>query len=365
MTENNQETRGGTYSRERLMYIAALWLLAGAVVFAFSPTFTAHAQDVRGCEEPPCMFPAQSNVGGIVLGTDDIVVDDLIAFGVGDTGNPTDLTAPDRVWDEEEGIRLGANGVTANDFFIYKEWSYFDPRVGEAGETVPVYIWADATEGQLTGSEECGDGNDGLSGAENCDLIAGTPEVSTAELVGEPGECDGLFFLDLCGLVPDTLEEEDFWTPEPEEDECGELGALGGDICLGLIGDGPISVFGVTVDGVDQVDALDFMIRSHNLRSVPGPDDNADKEMFLEDAYFEIRYGHGTDRINQPTSDVGGTYFAQPFSTQYGDAALANDFLCTGGGPTTFCLPDGDTVGNIDGIPYDNVHTDPVDSVDD
>lgn len=363
--DTSREQESGRYSRKILLYLAVFWLIAGGTVLVLYPTFTAEAQDIRDCEEPPCMFPAQSNVGGIVLGTDDINVDDLIAFGVGDGSEEVvDLTAPDRIWDDEEGIRLGANHVIANDFFIYKEWSYFEPRVGEDGETVPVYIWADAPNAQLTGSPECGDGDGGLSGAENCDLLAGTAEVSTAYLEGEPGECDGIWFLDLCGLVPDTLDEEDFWTPEPEEDECGELGALDGDICLGLIGDEPISVFGVTVDGVDEVDALDFMIRSHNLRSVPGPDDDADKEMYLEDAYFEIRYGHGEDRINQPTSDVGGVYFAQPFTTQYGEAALANDFLCQGGGPTTFCLPEADTVANIEGMPYDNVHAEPAGSVD-
>lgn len=358
--ETGTDTNSGGYSKRRLIYIAVFWFLAGAVVFAMAPTFTAYAQDIRGCSSPPCMFPAQSNVGGIVLGTENINAQNLIAFGVGDTDNVFDNTPPVRVLDEEEGIRLGTNDVQADNFFIYKSWNYFDPTVGNQGGSIPVYIWADAETAFITGSSACGDGTAGTDGSKRCDLVAGTAELSTLELSAS-ADCNGLAFDFICGLVPDTFNEQDFWTAEPHKDECGELGALSGTICLGLIGDEPVSLFGVSAT-VDNVDAVDFMIRSHNLRGVPG-DQNVNKLLELDNAYFEIRYGKGEDRINTPDSPNSAS-FAQPITDTYGDAALANPFLCEGGGPTTFCLPPDDTVSNIDGMQYDNIHSDPVGEVD-
>lgn len=344
MTEN-KSTQAGTYSRKRLAFVAGAWLLVGAVAFAVGSPFGAGAQDAAGCESPPCAFPAESNVGGIVLGTDFISGEGLIAFGVGRDPPYTADTPPGSVEPEENQIVLGLNDIDAGQFFIYKSFHYFEPRLND---DVPVYIWANATEARLRGSaDECGDGSRGLGGADNCDLQAGTSEISTQNLFAE-ADCDGI----TCSIVPGSIEDDEFWAVRPEDDVCGALGALGGDICLGLVRDGGTSAAGATITA-DTVEAEDFMIRGHEYKAVRGSD-GEDKTMSLDDVYVEMRYGVGDDRINTPESEQNPGDWAQPTFGSFGEAAIANNFLCQGGGPLTFCAIPAERQVDQPGISYGN-----------
>jgi len=344
-------TEQGTYSRRRLLIIATLWMIAGSVVLAFSPVFLASADD-RGCFGPPCAFPAENNVGGIILGSDELAGQDLVTFGYDgngpDSGYYVDPVSPDRVINRERMVGVGINDVTSGNFIVYKPWHYFDTRTREEEE---VYVWANATSAELTGSSECGDGSDGWDGAFRCDLVANASELSARELFVTTS-CSSWF----CGFVPDSFSPTDYHEPNVEEDTCGAFDGLGGDVCLSLISDGGTSVAGTTVTA-DSVDAFDIMIRAHTISAKRGDQSN-DKQLTLNNAYLEMRYGEGFDRAKVPVSQSGGAAdWAQPIQTQYGKGAVSVSHTCQGGGPDTSCnIKDGRVTDVEPPATYDNVH---------
>lgn len=350
------------YSRRRLALIGVFWVACGAILFGAYPQFAADA-DPRGCSFAPCAFPAENNIGGIILGTEELVGQNLVSFGYdGDTYY--DEAPPGRVDPRERNVGLGISNVTTGTFFIYKQWYYQDRRVGRQA---PVHIWADATGGSLTSigstNSDCGDSNSGggWERAEACDLLANVSELSSKYIYAE-SSCSGLF----CGFVPSTFEINDYHAVRPEDDVCSATGALGGEVCLGLIKNGGSSVLGTTVT-TDRVEAYDIQIRGHEYKAVNGPN-GQNKRLTLDNMYLEIRYGKGADRINTPESnpsDPNGNYgsavgqnsnWAQPINEPTGESALGTDYPCQGGGPNTFCqIPDGRN-SNRYGEGYDNVY---------
>lgn len=357
------------YSRTRLIVLAAVWLVAGIVTFAVAPGFGGTA-DPRGCTSAPCAFPAENNIGGIVLGTDQLVGNNLVSFGYpgGDPGFYYDDVAPGRVEDVERNIGLGISDITAENFFIYKQWYYLDRRTQREA---PVNVWANATSATLTSigttNSDCGvddvsNSNGGWERSRTCDLLANVSELSSRYIYASTNCVTGLF----CFAVPSTLTIDEYHAVRPEEDTCGALGALSGTVCLGLIKNGGSSVLGTTVVS-DRVEAYDLQIRGHEYRAVNGPN-GQNKRLQLSNAYIEIRYGKGADRLYTPASspsDPNGNYgsavgsnpdWAQPVNASGGESALGVNFPCAGGGPSTFCGIQPGRSQNRPGESYDNIH---------
>jgi hypothetical protein len=357
------------YSKKRLMIIGFVWLVAGTVVFGVAPQFGADA-DPRGCDVAPCAFPAESNVGGIVLGTDQLIGNNLVSFGYpgGDPGFYYDDVPPGRVVDRERNIGLGISDVSTGNFFIYKQWYYFDDRT-EAKE--PVHIWANATDATLTSigttNNDCGvsdisNSNGGWERSTTCDLVANVSELSSKYIYATTDCVSGLF----CFAVPGSLEINNYHAVNPEEDTCGAIGALGGTVCLGLIKNGGSSVLGTTVAS-DRIEAYDLQIRGHEFKAVNGPN-GQNKRLTLNNAYIEIRHGKGYDRIytpdsnpSDPNGNYGGTVgsnpdWGQPVDGPTGRSALGVNFPCEGGGPSTFCGIKNGRIQNRQGESYDNIY---------
>jgi len=354
------------YSKKRLALLAVVWLGLGVVVFGVAPNFSADA-DPRGCSFAPCAFPAESNIGGIVLSTEELVGNNLVSFGYdGDTYY--DEAPPERVDTREKNVGLGISDINTGNFTIYKQWYYEDTRTGTQE---PAYIWANSPGAKLSsigttnndcGQESVSSGSDGgWEGAESCDLIANVSELSS-KYIWANSSCSGFF----CCCVPDTFTLSDYHSVRPEDDVCSATGALAGNICLGLIKNGGSTVLGTTVTS-DTVEAYDINIRGHRYRAVNGPN-GQNKRLTLNDAYVEIRYGKGFDRINSPESrpdDPEGRYgsavgrnsnWGQPINTPFGESALGTDFPCEGGGPNTFCqIPEGRNSDRF-GESYDNIY---------
>lgn len=360
----------GGYSHARLLALAVLWLIAGAVTVAATGGFVAVAEDPRGCESPPCAYPAQANVGGIILGTDFMDAADLIAAGVDEDPPLTMPTPPGRALEEENIVVLGTNDVQAENFMIYTTWYYFDDRVAD---DVPVYLWINSESASMTGSGECGDGNDDLGGFDRCDLQAFISETSADHIFAEV-DCSGWF----SSWCPDYSGLQQLWVVQPEDDTCPTTLDLS-FLCLGLMPDGGVSVMTVNAQ-IGQVATTDFMVRAHRLAGVQDDFEEANKRMTLDNVYMEIRYGKGEDRRFTPSgavdsmgdhidwadsSDTTNEFgydpashpdFAQPMETDEGRSALSNTFLCEGGGPSTVCVPPEGTLVNEEGMSYDNIH---------
>jgi hypothetical protein len=275
---------------------------------------------------------------------------------------------------------LGVNNVEAENFTIYKQWSYFDTRVGDGGDIVDVYIWADAQRATLssTSSNACGNGDSSLTGSTDCDLLAGASELSTHYLYAND-DCSS----NSCGFLSRPVDGNELWIVRPQDDDCSALAAgLSGNVCFGLVDDddssGTINVIGGTTVTTNYVQSSEFLHRTHNLRSLPGPQAGDNKQMSIENPYFEIRYGVGADRINVPRKPASGSQpwaggaappsptgdWAQPIpqgtnGATYGDAALGVGFTCQGGYERTFCSAPAFSVQDITGQGYDNVHRQP------
>ncbi len=341
-----------TCSHRRLVALAALWLVFGVVAFAASGGFAAVAQDDRGCSSPPCAFPAESNMGGILLGTDDLSGDDLVSFGY-DGNSYVYPTAPDRAEDTTEVVGLGINQITTGQFYVFKSWYYDDSR---SSQRVPVNVWIDAESADLSGSSQCGNGNSGFGGSANCDLLAYPTELAAREMQVTTS-CSSTVWIG-CAVVPGSFNPSEYHSVNIEQDTCSAFDGLGGDVCLSLISDGGTCVAGVCVEA-DSVDAQDISIRAPYYRAQKGSD-NTDKVMTLNDAYLEIGYGHGFDRVNVMTSTHGSDW-QQNVDAPYGESAVGVSFLCQGGGPDTNCnLKSGRGVDSTSPWrKYDNVHQSP------
>lgn len=338
------------HSRKRLVLIGCVWFVVGVGVFVVAPVFVSQAQDDRGCSTAPCAFPAENNMGGIILGTDELAGEDLVSFGYDGT-NYVYPTPPGREETQESVIGLGINQVTTGQFFVYKSWYYHDSR---AGEDVPVHIWINANDATLSGSNDCGSGSNGWGGSNNCDLLAYVSELSADEMQVTTS-CDNGGVWDGCLPVPGSFSPQDYHEPNIEDDTCSAFDGLGGDVCLSLISDGGTCV-ATTCVSADSVDAWDITIRAPYYEATKGTD-NEDKTMSMSDAYLEIRYGKGFDRATAFTS-AQFTDWQQPYDGTYGDAALSVPHTCQGGGPNTDCSIQAGRVTDESGNrrTYDNVH---------
>lgn len=333
-----------TYSKKRLAVIAVAWLFA-ALIVGVPVEFGVDAQN-SNCgtagdplDGPPCKFPAEANVGGIVLGTSELTGEDLTAFdGVGTSELP-----PNRVDSSEDVVGLGLNQVDAEDFFIYKSFK-FDSD-GDGSNDANTYIWAGAETGSLDGTDDCGDGSaDEQVGRETCDLFVDVGEVSFGYI-----EAEG----DTPFILPDVdADAEDYWVIDPEDDsECGIFDALlAGAICLELIVDG--SLTGNLADV--SVEAEDVLIRGHRVSAIEAAD-GTNKELDLQNVYIETRWRKGGDRAqNLPFADSVN----DPDVTR--SAAITNDYRCEGN-PTQddpSCVIDSDRQGwtGVGDESYDDIH---------
>lgn len=335
------------YSRKRLALLAVGWLAMAGAAMVLSSGFGAVADD-RGCTGSPCAFPAENNVGGIIMGTARLQGNSLTAFGF-DGNSYYEDTPPGRVDPVEEQIGIGISGITTPNMIIYKAWYYQDPRVAD---DVPVHIWANATSATLTSDTvDCGNGNNGWGGAKRCDLIANTSEIYTGYLEATTDCFSGA----ACSVVPDSLTVTDFWAVNPEDDQCGDFEALNSP-CLQAMRDGGACVL-TTCVRTDNVDGQEVFIRSHNIQAVRGSL-GQDKQMLLNGLYLEMRYGKGFDRAHTPGSPRDAVW-AQPNTFANGRAAFSTSGECTGGGPNTDCTIDANRNADIDGMSYDNVHNGP------
>lgn len=334
-----------TYSRTRLAAIAVVWIAAAALLGVPSGELSAVAQNTNcGTADdplngPPCMFPAEANIGGIVLGTSYLDGDDLTAFD----GLSGADTAPNRVDFREEVIGLGLNAVAADDFFIYKSYK-FDST--EDGQRRDAYIWASADTAQLSGTSTCGDGSGSEAvGRRTCDLFIETGEAAF-------GQIDAVGSTPF--LLPDVdITAEDYWVIDPQDDtECDILDAVfNGGMCLGLIVDGTLS--GDLADV--SVEAYDVRIRGHNISAIEASD-GTNKVLDLQNAYIETRYEKGQDRVIEqgvPPIDPFGENITRK-------AALSNDYRCEGN-PTQSdpsCVIDSDRKGStgVGDESYDDIH---------
>jgi hypothetical protein len=375
------------YSRKRLIIIGCAWLVAGAVLFAVSPHFGVSA-DPRGCTGN-CMFPAEANIGGIVLGASNLQAENLTTFGIrvdqySDIDQTlTEPTPPGRPETEEKHIILGGNEIEAEDFIIYKSWNYFDDRVGQE---VPMYIYADADSASISGSPDsaCGSlegpnqvkqissntNERNLDGIFNCDLTANVSEVSFGRLSAEvpiSTSCTGNFCPFVGFLTP--LSDTNYWSVNPEFDDCGLLTTLS-SICLGAVEDGG-SEFSVPVFGGANIynaraEAWDFWIRGHSFKVIKGKREDtvnpnpSNKELSLNGAYFEARFGTGYDRVVKRTGEDTGVdgnndpAWGDAVKDDFGYAGLKQSTSCRGGGVNTSCdIKDG-RVQSVEGAGYGN-----------
>lgn len=334
-----------TYSRKRFAVLAIGWLAVVAVLFwvgALPGDMVADAQNTN-CDSPPCMFPAEANIGGIVLGTSELTGEDLTGWD--DVG--TTEVAPNRVDSSDQAIGLGVNDVAAEDFFLYKSWKYDHPTQNERWNT---YVWMGSDQGVLSGTNTCGTGSgDSTDGRQDCDLFVEVGEVSFGQI-----DAVGEVCIFLC--VSFDITAEDYWVIDPQDDtECGIFDAvLAGDMCLELIMDG--SFAGDTADV--SIDAQDVLIRGHSIEAIEDSSGN-NKELDLQNVYIEMRHRKGDDRAVVP---VPYNQWANPIEDPdvTRAAALSNDFRCEGN-PTQSdpsCEIDSDRQGwtGIGEESYDDIH---------
>lgn len=334
-----------TYSRKRMALIGLGWVLVALVMVWYGVipgNMIADAQNTN-CASAPCMFPAEANIGGIVIGTSSLTGQDLTAWD----GVPDATTAPNRVDSSEDVIGLGVNDVAAEDFFIYKSWKYDHPTKSERWNT---YVWASADIGELSGTSTCGTGSgDPSDGRSDCDLFVEVGEVSFGNIKATGEVC-----IFLC--VSFDFTAEDYWLIDPQDDtSCGILDALLNDeLCLELIKDGSFS--GDTADV--SVDADDVMIRGHYIEAIEDSSGN-NKVLDMQNVYIEMRHRKGDDRevVPRPFDQ-----WANPIqnSDVTRAAALSNDFRCEGN-PTTGdpdCTIDSDRQGftGVGDESYDDIH---------
>jgi hypothetical protein len=337
-----------TYSRKRIILVGCLWLIAGiagASVYGVPqvtqiPEADGAAGPEYNCGAPPCQFPAESHVGGIVLGTTYLFGQEATTFGdpsfladqdggdPEDPGMPTPLP-PDRVDPTDATVGLGVNDLEASKFFLYKSWKYDDPQAQNAD----VYMWINTssagirTEGGDTG---CGDGSPGFGGSARCDLLINSGEIST-------GYLSATLTGSLAGFV-NPLDSSEYWIDDPELSTCGIVDVFSVGLCLELLRDGLVSSF----PGINSVTVYlnNFQVRTHYARALPSGGYN--KILELNNGYLEIRHGKGADRSrvypvgNTTYSTSRAQQWADPIEAYGGDDpternGVSQGFRCTGG----------------------------------
>ncbi|MFB6284875.1 MAG: hypothetical protein ABEK59_13265 [Halobacteria archaeon] len=264
----------------------------------------------------PCMFPAEHYKGGIILGAQKMLGENL-AINQSEGKSPLPFPTPGKVPDNEDVIGAGVNNISvSNGFYVYKTWKYYDERTEKVQNA---YVWIDAAPAKLKGSDEC----DGKKKT-NCDLYAKVGEFSARSFKATVVPIIGW---DL------SFSEGDYWLANPQEDtHCNLIGALLGNLCLKVLNSWVVQKSGL----VKRVDATlkGIKFRLHDARAVK-PDGGNNKMMIFEDLYAEVRYGDGNDRVHsagvKPIKD-DTTYHGQtvPIDHPNRTAGLSNPFPCEG-----------------------------------
>lgn len=311
------------YSRNRLVLIAGFWLVLGGVFFLFNPPSGVMAEGSCGLENGPCQFPAEHYEGGIIMGAGTLDGSNLLAEGFpsGD-GTIAEAQRPNSA-DTEPVIGAGLNGLSVNDFYLYKSWRDYD---WDTNQDESYYIWLEANPGQISGSSECTFDNPRTT----CDLYGEVTEVSAGNL---EATIEGCFL-----VCPITNSRDDYWIISTvQDDNCGAIDALvSGGVCLGLLAPGLAQSLGDVSATIS-----DTKFRVHKLQAQQ-QSDGTHKVIQFQDVYAEIRYGTGYDRIK--TTGVA------PLETSGGgrrQAAVSNNFDCDGNPDwNPNCNPDADESGS-------------------
>jgi hypothetical protein len=295
------------YSRKRLAVMAVFWMAIGG--FMISAGMVEFGTTASSCSSAPCQFPQEANVGGIVLGTDQLTGEGLTTWLGGDA--PANAELPPGSVDTTEPVAgVGVNGVGADNFFVYKSWKYQT----DGGQNADTYVWINADTGQVSGTSNCGDGSgDASVGRQQCDLFAEAGELAASQITAQA----------LGGI-----SENDYWVRNPEDDTCGlletEFGIpVGINVCLSLVADGSFSGVLAGVLGADEVTIDNLRIRAHRVSAIEAAD-GSDKELDLQNFYAEMRLGKGEDRAYIAGADpINGS---DPTSS----AAIGLPYLCEG-----------------------------------
>jgi hypothetical protein len=351
-----------TYSKSRISGIAVFWILAATVVFSLGmfPAVDMHdfgigvdaQQQPRGCDasatyDNKCAFPAEGNVGGIVLGTDFLDGKDLTYLNEAADGSAgiEAPVGPDRAATTSDGSGqdrvttafLGLNVDSVSNFFLFKSWRYNDDThtSGNPGTEDDVYVWV-STRGstELQGTPECArtdqsrNKGDIETAREECDLYTETGELSAGEIFAE-GSAETTWWIPTD--ISLSTSANDYWVTDPHQDSCSVVFDvfLGSGLCLS-VADPSIDVGGAVNNvQINTIEISELMIRGHRVAAQPDPVKEENKELILNDGYLEIRHGVGADRAYVPN-----TGFAQPTvedpNDQTRQAALSNPWPCNG-----------------------------------
>ena len=373
------------YTKRRLTLVAVAWVLA-AVLFTFvvAPNFSyvdspqsmvAEAATDASCADgngdpsfdgPPCQFPAEGGMGGIILGTTTLDGNDLATWLSSEgAGGGSDLfapTPPGRVESQEQVAYVGLNSLTVDNFFTYKYWGDTTP----GGEKFNTYFFFTSDTATLDGTDSCAEGEGGngtaARGRETCDLLVEVGEFAT-------GGFDASGSVPVLGSI--SLSASDYWLSEPENDNCGitdtySLGSGFNSACLGLLESG-----GKAQDLLSDVTLSlnGLLLRVHRASAIPQPrsgQEPVSKVLQLGEAgnpnsnvYIEIRQGKGIDRaiVPRPANRPIGV----PLTLQeQGDraSAFSNDYVCrgnpTGIGETDCTIPNSRL--GVTGTAYEDIH---------
>lgn len=332
-------TAGGRYAHGRLALVAAAWLIAAGATLALAPQLAfvdspslieagavaPSCQDGNAApDDPPCQFPVESGMGGLILGQAALIGNDLGTwFGEQPGASPGSLTAPTapgRVEPDEEVAAVGMNQLTIDGFYAYKSWMDTHHRTGGTFHT---YFWMSSNNATLEGTPECAtaDGEPLSQGRENCDLLVEVTEMATKDFSAS-GEAPVIKTIN--------IDSGDYWVNDAARDDCG-LSLT--DACLGILESGA-KTQDLLSDATVNLDGL--LLRVHRVSAIPSDDDPpVSKILTLNDVYLEMRYGKGSDRAYVPVPgsypDVGPPYLRNgQGGPQSRKAAISNGYDCEG-----------------------------------
>lgn len=320
------------YSRRRIFILGAAFLLVGAGFVVVAPNshylsnpdaYGTVLADEHNCQpdshssndHPPCMFPAETGTGGIIMGATYLdgeylstwlseeggITDDTDCYEDADRTCIQRTTSPGRVVSQEPVVGIGLNNLNVQNFFAYKSWRDTTP----SGAEFYTYFWMASDTATLRGrvnllgsgaADEClGTGDSGNIhfswGRQTCDLMAEASETGLKTFYAEADSSGG----------SQTLQADNWWMAEPEKDQCNVDIWQTSATCLGMLEAGSYGQ-----DKLDNVYAEfeAFALKTHRVSAVPSPSTldspPISKELVMNDVYLEMRYGKGTDTAKVP-----------------------------------------------------------------